>query len=161
MGCILLYNTLLVNDLWRRGKSNPCPNIVVNEGGFDSAVKSFFDIELTIREELISLIERYDYIYYPQFADIFLEFIQVSLSYNIRTSILEDSKRISQWKAVAVFFHEYLDKYGNEFYQNYLSGTEGGGNIMHPYAFLCDLMKKERTIIISYQNEIDKLFGKT
>ena len=32
---------------------------------------------------------------------------------------------------------------------------------MHPYAFLCDLMKKERTIIISYQNEIDKLFGKT
>ena len=106
MGCILLYNTLLVNDLWRRGKSNPCPNIVVNEGGFDSAVKSFFDIELTIREELISLIERYDYIYYPQFADIFLEFIQVSLSYNIRTSILEDSKRISQGKAVAVFFHD-------------------------------------------------------
>jgi hypothetical protein len=56
VGCILLYNTLLVNDLWRRGKSNPCPNIVVDEGGFDSAVKSFFDIELTIREELISLI---------------------------------------------------------------------------------------------------------
>lgn len=131
--------------------------LLMSEGLSDAAVKSFLEIELALRRELISLVEQHDFDYYSKFIDIFLAFIQVSLTYDSRASLLEVSNKTYDGKPLSAFVHNLLDQYGNDFYENYLVGKEGSGNTMHPYVYLYELMKKERDLILQYQEEIEKL----
>ena len=55
----------------------------------------------------------------------------------------------------ALYVADGMEK--NDFYEKYLTGEEGSGNIMHPYVYLYELMKAEQKLILQYQEEIQKL----
>lgn len=116
--------------------------LLMSEGLSDAAVKSFLEMELALRREFISLVEQHDFDYYSKFIDIFLDFIQVSLTYDSRASILEVPNKTCGGKPFSTSVHDLLDQYGNDFYEKYLAGEEGGGNTMHPYVYLYELMEK-------------------
>lgn len=131
--------------------------LLMSEGLSDAAVKSFLEIEIALRREFIALVEQHDFNYYPEFIDIFLDFIQVSLIYDSRASILDATKRVCGERSFPTYIHDMLDQYGNEFYEKYLTGEEGSGNVMHPYVYLYELMKAEQKLILQYQEKIQKL----
>lgn len=62
-------------------------SLLVKEGITNGAVDSFLDVEVGLRNEFSSLVQKYDLDFYPQFADIFLEYIQVSVKYDCRAGI--------------------------------------------------------------------------
>ncbi len=132
------------------------PTLLMINGSYDSAVKCFLEIELALRQEFIHLVEQHDFNYYSNFIDIFLDFIQVSLKYDCRSSILE-AEYSNKNNSARNIIHDLLEKSGDDFYQKYLLGEEGSGNIMHPYVYLYNLMKSERSLILQYQEEIKKL----
>lgn len=131
--------------------------LLMSEGLSDASVKSFLEIELALRREFISLVEQHDFIFYPQFVDIFLDFIQISLTYDSRASILDVPNKTCGDKPLSSFVHDLLENHADDFYQKALTGEEGGGNTMHPYIYLYELMKKERELILKYQAEIANL----
>ena len=131
--------------------------LLTSEGLSDTAVKSFGEIELALRREFIALVEQHDFNYYPKFINIFLDFIQVSLTYDNRASILNATQYVCGDISFPTFIHDMLDQCGNDFYEKYLTGEEGSGNIMHPYVYLYELMKAEQKLILQYQEEIQKL----
>ncbi len=84
-------------------------SLLVKESFASGSVDSFLQIELELTKECISLTEKCDFEYYPQFAEIFLEYIQVSLNYNIRDVILDNSRRIRVSDKESKFIHDLLE----------------------------------------------------
>lgn len=132
-------------------------SFLLKDGIYTSSISSFLDIELSLRNEFIHLVENYDFEYYPSFPDIFLRFINVSLKYDCRDNILEVPKQKIGEKPMATFINEYLKNNADDFYKKVLNGKSISGNIMSPYILLYEMMKQEREIVLQYQKEIKKL----
>lgn len=126
--------------------------LLINEKVSGGSVESFLQIEYDIRREFISLIEKHELEHFPQFAEIFLEFIDTSLSYDSRAAILDAPKTCPE-----SFIRDLLENHADDYYQKILKGENIGGNLAHPYMFLYEMMKKERILILRYQEEINKL----
>lgn len=133
------------------------PSLLLEDGLSGSAVSSFFDIELLIRNEFIRLVENYDFEHYPFFPDIFLRFIDVSLKYDCRGNILEAPRQTVGEQSMVVTISERLKNNADDFYKEVLAGKGSSSNIMTAYIFLYEMMKQEREIILQYQEEIKKL----
>ena len=133
-------------------------SLLIKEKLSGDAIESFLQIELTLRNEFISLIEKNDFEHYPQFADIFLNYVQKSIYYDSRSAILDMSqaKRVGDASLVKSI-HDLLESHADDYYQKMLHGEDIGGNLAHPYIFLYELMKEERKLILQYQDEIRKI----
>ena len=126
--------------------------LLMREKVSGGSVEAFLQIEYDIRREFISLIEKHELEHFPQFSQIFLEFIDTSLSYDSRAAILDAPKACSER-----FIHDLLENNADDYYQKILNGENIGGNLAHPYMFLYEMMRKERVLILRYQEEISKL----
>lgn len=126
--------------------------MIVKEKLSGGSVESFLQIEYDIRKELISLIKKQELEYFPQFSEIFLEFINISLEYDSRAAILDAPKNCGE-----KFIHDLLEKTADDLYQRMQKGEPVVANLAHPYIFLYEMMKKERGLILRYQEEINKL----
>lgn len=132
-------------------------SLLVNQKITRGSVESFLQIELDLRREIISIIERYDFNYYPKFISIFLNFVQASLEYDCRSAILAPAALNLGDKSWEDSVRELLDNKADEYYNRIKQGEELGGTIVHPYMFLYDMMNAERNLIEEYQEEIKKL----
>lgn len=130
---------------------------LIQEKFSSGSVESFLQIELDLRKEFISLIERNEFEHYPQFADIFLNYIQISLHYDSRSAILDAPNSTIGNKKLTDFIHDLLENNADDYYQKMLNGENIGANLAHPYIFLYEMMKEERKLILQYQDEIKKL----
>lgn len=122
-----------------------------------ASVETFLQIELELRKEFVSLVERYDFEYHPQFVQIFLEYIQTSLNYDCRDVILDAPNKMIGAKKLTDFVHDLLQNEADSFYRKMLNGENMDSNIAHPYIFLYEMMQQERKSILQYQEEIQKL----
>ena len=132
-------------------------SFLLRDGTSDSSISAFLDIEFSLRNEFIHLVENNDFEYYPTFPDIFLQFINVSLKYDCRGNILDAPRLKVGEKPMVTFISECLENNADDFYKRVLAGEGVGGNIMSPYILLYEMMKQERKIILQYQEEIKKL----
>lgn len=130
---------------------------LIQEKFSSGSVEPFLQIELDLRKEFISLVERNEFEYYPQFADIFLSYIQISLHYDSRSAILDAPNRTIGNKKLTDFIHDLLENNADDYYQKMLNGENISANLAHPYIFLYEMMKEERKLILQYQDEIKKL----
>ena len=132
-------------------------SLLVKEGFTNGAVDSFLKIELELRREFASLIQKYDFDYYPQFADIFLEYIQVSVRYDCRAGVAANTNQMQINSNYSKEIHDLLEEKGEEYYAKALSEEAFPATIIHPYIYLYEMMKLERKLILQYQSEIDKI----
>ena len=134
------------------------PTLLLKEKWLGASVESFLQIELDLRKEIISLVERFDFDYYPQFPQLFLQFIQVSLTYDSRFPILDvaNKKSAGDEKFAGMIYH-LLEDSADSYYEKMTNGEEINGNIVVPYILLYEMMKQERNLIIQYQAEIESL----
>ena len=132
-------------------------SLLLRDGTSDSSISAFLDIEFSLRNEFIHLVENNNFEHYTSFPDIFLRFVNVSLKYDCRGNILEAPKRKVGEKPMATFISECLENDADDFYEKVLAGRGIGGNLMSPYILLYEMMKQERKIILEYQEEIKKL----
>lgn len=132
-------------------------SFLINQKITRGSVDSFLQIELDLRREIISIIERYDFNYYPKFIDIFLNFVQTSLEYDCRSAILDPALLNLGNKSWEDTVRELLDNKADEYYNRIKQGEELCRNIVHPYMLLYDMMNTERNLIEEYQEEIKKL----
>ena len=122
-----------------------------------SAIESFLKIEHELRKEFISLVEKYNFEYFPEYSDIFLDFIYVSLTFDCHNAILDaPNKKIGE-KRLTVFIHDLLENNADSYYEQMIRGKDLTGNIVIPYISLYQMMRQERKAIIKYQAEIKKL----
>lgn len=124
----------------------------VKDGLFTSSIEAFIRIENELRHEFGLIIKNHDYLYNPVILDLMTDFIRISKKYDGAARILDIPDEIKKQ------VYQYLsDGTADNFYAQVLEGTEGAGNVMHPYVFLYQLMNDERQIIIKYKDEISKL----
>ena len=127
--------------------------LLVKENPTSSSVEAFLEIELGLRRQIISIIEKFDFEYYSAFKELFLDFIRVSLKYDSRKAILFNQSLEQQ----ARFVSELLKNNADEYLAAMLRGEHMSGNLAHPYIFLYLMMNEERDIILHYQQEIKNL----
>lgn len=133
------------------------PSLLPNYGLSESSISSFLQIELDLRHELTRIIERNSFVYYPRFVEILSKYIEISLEYDCRTSILEaQSKQMGGRKMIEVI-NEYLSKDADKYKDLLLEGKGSASNIMFPYVLLNILMHKERKILDEYKEEIQNI----
>lgn len=136
-------------------------SLLLRDGTSDSSISAFLDIEFSLRNEFIHLVENNDFEHYPSFPDIFLKFVNVSLKYDCRGNILEAPNHKFGEQPMVAFISDCLKNNADNFYGKVLAGEGIGGNIMSPYILLYEMMKQERKIILQYQEEIKKLDQKS
>lgn len=136
-------------------------SLLLRDGTSDSSISAFLDIEFSLRNEFIHLVENNDFEHYTSFPDIFLKFVNVSLKYDCRGNILEAPNRKVGEQPMVAFISDCLKNNADNFYGKVLAGEGIGGNIMSPYILLYEMMKQERKIILQYQEEIKKLDQKS
>lgn len=122
-----------------------------------SSVSAFLQIEFDLRQQIISIIEHHEFNYYPKFVDIFLKYIDVSLDYDSRSAILTPSSPSVNGKPWYDNIKDLLENNADEYYERMKQGEDVGGNIVHPYIFLYEMMNAERDLINEYQKEIQNL----
>ncbi|MDO5415097.1 MAG: hypothetical protein Q4F78_06490 [Bacillota bacterium] len=132
-------------------------SLLVKEGFMNSAVDSFLSIELGLRKEFASLIQKYDFDFYPQFAEIFLDYIQTSVKNDCRAGIASNREQICRNEKYAGEIHDLLKTKGEDYYNRALSEEKFSATIIHPYMYLYEMMKVQRKLILNYQAEIIKI----
>lgn len=132
-------------------------SLLVKEGITNSAVDSFLDVELGLRNEFASLVQKFDFDFYPQFADIFLEYIQASIKNDCRAGVTANTNLMRTNKDYFKEIHDLLESKGEEYYTKALSEEGMPATIIHPYMYLYEMMKLQRKLILQYQTEIKKI----
>lgn len=132
-------------------------SLLLRDGTSDSSISAFLDIEFSLRNEFIHLVENNDFEHYTSFPDIFLRFVNVSLKYDCRGNILDAPHRKVDEQRMDACISEFLENNADNFYQEVLAGRGIGGNLMSPYILLYEMMKQEREIILQYQEQIKKI----
>ena len=132
-------------------------SLLVKEGITNGAVDSFLNVELELRNEFALLMQKYDFDFYPQFADIFLEYIQVSIRYDCRAGIAANTNQMRLNSHYSKEIHDLLETKGEEYYAKALSEEGFSATIIHPYMYLYEMMKLQRKLILRYQSEIEKI----
>lgn len=135
--------------------------LLTNDGFFDSSVDAFMKIELMIRNEMISLVERYDFTHYPQFVNLFINFIQLSIIYDCRAAISENNVRIKNNYSFRDTLRSVLLNNADDYYLKMKCGEMVPSNIVNPYIFLYEMMNEQRKIILEYQSLIEKILNET
>ena len=132
-------------------------SLLVKEGLASGSIDSFLQIELALRNEFISLIGKYDFEYYPQFVEIFAKYIQISLKYDCRDAIKDNSSKIKIDHNHGKLIHDLLENNADNYYDQMKQGKNIGGNLVHPYIFIFEMMNTQRQCIEAYQKEIENL----
>mgnify|MGYP003301386004 CR=1 FL=1 len=135
------------------------PLYLTSEEVSTSTVKVFFKIELALRNEFSQLIRCCSFEFFPDVKALALEFIKNSISFDFRDEIL--SAESKNWQPSGTKHTSEVKKglieKGNTTYEKVIEGNIPSGNIVVPYAFLCQMMKTERTIIFKYTEEIRRM----
>ena len=150
MSRLLRYTLKDMHDLYQS-------SLLLRDGTSDSSISAFLDIEFSLRNEFIHLVENNDFEHYSSFPDIFLRFVNVSLKYDCRGNILEAPYRKVGEQPMDAHISKLLENKADNFYQEVLAGRGIGGNLMSPYILLYEMMKQEREIVLQYQEEIKKI----
>lgn len=133
--------------------------LLVDNGFFNSSIDGFLKIELMLRNEFISLIERYSFDYYPQFVKIFTSFVRTSITYDCRDALNDSWHMIKNDEKYRENINYLFENCADELYSKLKNGNKVYGNIIHPYIFLFEMMKIERQFILDYNKEIEKVFN--
>ena len=135
--------------------------LLIKKGFFGSSVDGFLKVELILRNELISLIERYNFIYYPQFVKIFTEYIEASLNYDCREAINDSSHMMKNKDSYKKTIIDLMENDADNFYIRMENGEQMIGNLVHPYIFLYKMMNLQRKTILDYRSEIVKILDES
>lgn len=132
-------------------------SLLMKEKMYGASVESFLQVELELRNEFQSLIEKYNFEYFPQLPQIFLDYIQVSITYDSRGAISEAKNMTSGGQKMTDIVHDSLKDSADSLREKMLKGEDQGGNLVDPYIFLYEMMRQERNIILQYQKEVKNL----
>lgn len=131
--------------------------LLVGEGTFDSSIESFLDAESELKSEIESIIRSINFNYFPATREYLIQFVEGSLKYNQKNAILEAKNITMGDKRKDVVIEYYLENYADDFYQDIQLGKNHGGNIMHPYIYLYEMLKIQYNAIIKYEQELQKM----
>ncbi|MEL7654279.1 MAG: hypothetical protein AAGU75_00025 [Bacillota bacterium] len=122
----------------------------------ESAIEGFFEAELSLRNYMMSMVSEMDFEFFPFISDILLNFIETSISHDVRSSILDvKNTKVGEERGID-YYSKLMSEHCDEFYEKYKSGNSSG-NIMIPIVNLYDMMNTERDIIIQYTEAITNM----
>lgn len=130
---------------------------MVKYGILKPSVDGFLEIELIIRDYIVSILKEINFDYHHEIEKILLEYIDVSLRYESRSALMLEKTTTLGGKPAVDSVPKMLEDHADKFYQELLSGKHMIANAMHPYAFLYMLMNQERDILLRYSEEIQKI----
>ncbi len=126
------------------------------EGLFEPSIVLFYKAEEKLRDYMIAELEDIQFKYHKELMDALLEFVEKSLAYDMRGSILGNiNTSLGKEKLVDTIKKSIKDP-SMQWVEKAHRG-ELGPNIMLPYVQLYDLLKEEIQLIIKCQKYIDKL----
>lgn len=119
------------------------------------SIELFYTHELNLRNGFILAIDNIEFKHYPKIKELMLDYIKMSLNYDVRDFVLNGKQMKFGNKSVDEITKELSPKI-DEHYEMYKRG-ELKGNLRVPYCILYDLMKAEQDIIVRYLQEIERL----
>ncbi|WP_419748567.1 hypothetical protein ACNULB_01500 [Clostridium perfringens] len=132
-------------------------SLLANESIIGSAIESFLDIELQLRNKVESILEKINFEYYSEISDILSEFLEASLKCNSRDNVLQAKNINVGDKPYINYIEELLKNSADQIYTNIINGAQYSGGAYHPYINIYEMMKAEREIILKYKNMIRNL----
>lgn len=127
----------------------------------DSAVQIFLESELELRNQIASLLMNNDIKNNVELQSIFLSFLDKSLSFTGRATILDAPNRVIGQRNKALEVSEMLkngkaDQYRVALWKEQTSKS----NILYPYVALYEMMQEERKILLNYDETVTKIISK-
>lgn len=134
--------------------------LLITEEPFRSSIDAFYETETILRNELTRLVTENVFQDYQQIERIFTDFNYISISNDSRSAILGYRNETIGNRKLTDYIHDILkDGTVDKLYQDYLDGKDQSANLGHPFIILANMMKKERTLILQYQEEINKILA--
>lgn len=131
--------------------------LLISEGMYDTSIRSFLSAEEELKSEIQSIIKEVDFDYFPQIIECLIAFVEISLKYNQKSALLGNEKiNMSDDKPLTTQISELLENNADAFYSELQSGQQHGGNLMHPYIYLYEMMKVQYNALTIYEQEIKK-----
>jgi len=124
------------------------------------SISLFYESELELRNIFISIIQNIDLHFFPEISSLLLEYIKASYQFDSRGEILNNEKIYTstdkkEKKEFTSVIKELLEQNAEQFMNDYFEGKITHANIMFPYMSLYIMIKKQKEILIKY-NEIIK-----
>lgn len=140
-----LYKSTMQNDY------SPC----------DSAVQLFFEREAELTNQITFLLMNIDIKKYVELQLIFISFLDKSLSFTGRATILDAPNRMIGKHRKDITVSKLLKSgKGDRYRIDLIKKKTSKSNILYPYVALYELMQEERKILLNYNETIAKIINK-
>ena len=134
------------------------PSLLITLSITKPSVDSFLEIELTIRNHMIAMLNNIDFKYYSEIGTILLSFIETSILGDVRGSFFVMPNMFFGKEETAKIIHRMLDEDADELYRKIRAGEEGkGAHLVHPYILLYAMMNDERGLIRQYNEHVSRI----
>lgn len=141
--CIHMSQTFKMSDM----KDLYAESRNINNGLNTSCIELFFEIELNLRNYIVSFLVNNELKYNNEIEELLLKFVKVSMDFDSRKSLLDIIIR-KEFPTVEDI-PNLLINLGDEFYENI--ENKKNANLLFSYAYLYIMLKEERDIINKYQ----------
>ena len=128
---------------------------------YDSAVLLFFEREADLKNQIASLLMNNSIKKNVELQSIFTSFLDKSLSYTGRATILDAPNRMIGELRKDLVVRKLLEGGKGDQYRDALIRKETTeSNILYPYVTLYELMQEERRILLNYNRIVTEIIGK-
>lgn len=130
------------------------PTMLLLDGFRKTAIEAFCDSESNLIKCCYSFVQDVDFKFYPELCDVLLQIIEISNKFNSRGALLGNQEIFATQEA-ELLQHMFKNKSTNWVEEVHSGRVQG--NIIIPYVFLYDLLKKEGTLVTQYCALIEKI----
>lgn len=125
---------------------------------YQPAITSFYEIELELRNYCMSIVREIDYKYFPGVGSTLLLFVEISLSHDVRGSVLGNQTMKGGEVLLTDTVSSYIGDITHDWVEE-INNSEHKGNIMTPYVTLYNMLKAEGQEIKEYCRLIEGIKG--
>lgn len=143
------FNLSDMKDMYRTSLLN-------TESFSSSSIESFLEAELELREKINYTVSSINFEYYSDIVSLLIKFIECSIRLESRSVILGNKNMTVGGKPYIEQIEDDLI-HGDKYYSDFRDGKGKTGHFLNPYIYLAEMMKEERKLLMSYENEIENL----
>lgn len=132
-------------------------SLLNTESFSSSSIESFLEAELELREKINYTVSSINFEYYSDIVSLLIKFIECSIRLESRSVILGNKNMTLEGKPYIEQIEDDFVTYGDKYYSDFIDGKGRNSHSLNPYIYLAEMMKEERRLLMSYENEIENL----
>lgn len=133
-------------------------SLFLRNKGYEPAITAFYEAELELRKYCTEFASQVDFKYNQDILNDLTQFVEVSLSYDVRNAVLGNmTMRLGEKTYIEVIQdciadpeHDWVSEIHNK----------NNGNMMAPYVCLFEMLNLQKTLIVQYISHIQALKAK-